>query len=262
MKLKHFAIMIIAGLILSGCSQTADLYFYADESWRYDTRIQYDAGLIDLFSQGISMAIGSEFGITLPAPGSSSAMDAMGILFNAVKTELRKQGIDFNWRRSGDTFLITARGDSLQKFNQFSSGMAGITALGDGQYRLEMDVVTLEELEPSLGEYRELTDALFAYSFTLHAGRIFSSDADEQTGSRAIWHNPGQITAVFTPAALFPWGIAIPVCGVGSLGAIPFFALAGRKKCPGCGKWGSKKREYCPHCGEAMRSSMLDENYF
>ncbi|WP_345343773.1 hypothetical protein [Candidatus Villigracilis affinis] len=218
MKLKHI-FMFVSGLILSACNQTVDLYFYTNESWRFDTQIQYDEGLIDVFGQAASVAIGSEFGIPMVVPNASGAMDVMGIFLNLAKTELRKQGIDFNWRKADDTFIINVKGDTLQKFNQFSSGMAEITVLGDGQYHLQMDVLTLGELNPSLGEYSELTNAMFTYTFTLHAGHIYSSNADEQSGTKAIWHNPSQIDVVFdalftNPVGVFYWLCAGLVCSV------------------------------------------------
>jgi hypothetical protein len=85
---------------------------------------------------------------------------------------------------------------------------------------------------------------------TLHAGKIYSSNAVRQRGGIAQWTNPSTIDVVFAPSSKFPWVILLALCGVGILGAIPFFILAGKKKCPSCGRRMSKKAEYCPNCGE------------
>ncbi|MBL0344126.1 MAG: zinc-ribbon domain-containing protein [Anaerolineales bacterium] len=45
------------------------------------------------------------------------------------------------------------------------------------------------------------------------------------------------------------------------LGAIPFFALANKKKCPNCGKRVSRKSEYCTNCGEMMSGNSVGGNY-
>lgn len=257
MNLKHILILMSA-LFLSTCSQTVDLYFYANESWRFNTQIQYDEGLIDLFGQATSIAIGSEFGFPMVIPKASSAMDVMGVFFNLAKTELRKQGINFAWRKAKDTFIINIWGDTLQKFNRLLSGKTEITALGEGKYHLQMDAITLDKLDPSLEEYSELSDALFAYTFTLHAGHIYNSNADEQTETKAIWYNPSQIDVTFAPSLPFNSGVLMAVCGIGLLVTIMFFMNANKKKCPSCGKWVPRKIEYCADCGAPMDSNCGD----
>jgi hypothetical protein len=251
MKFKFLTLVLSLSLFLSACSQKTDLYFYENESWKIDEKIQYDEGLIDMFGQAISIAIGSEFGIPMVIPNASGAMDLMGIAFNLAKTEFRKQGIEFDWRKPGDTFLINVKGDTLEKFNRFSSGMAQVDALGNGQYHLYLDVLTLSELDPSLQEYASLMNAAFEYTFTLHAGHIFSSNADQQTGTKAIWYNPTEIDVVFSPIPPFSVGWALGGCGVlsGMISVSVAIMRMSLVPCLNCGRRMRKGLEICPSCG-------------
>lgn len=237
MKLRY-VITLLSALILSACSQTVDVYIYSDESWKVSSRLVMDK----LELQGMEWADKQLADMDLPIETDELTAGLTEGGLEILRSQYASVGIDFRWSGFGNTRSFTARGQTLEQFENLVPGTITMTKDAEGHYHLQAD----------------FTDSMLAASMfyhldiTLHAGEIYSSNAVRQRGGSAQWSNPSTMDVVFAPSSSFPWGIFLPVCGVGLLGAVPFFVFANKKKCPSCGKKVSRKSEYCPHCGEIM----------
>lgn len=237
MKLKYMFV-IVFGLVLSACSQTVDVYFYSDESWKVSSRLVLDKLELQAMSWADNQLAGMDFPIETDE--LTAGLTEGGL--ETLRSQYASMGIDFRWGGFGNTRSFTARGQTLEQFENLVPGAITMTKDAEDRYHLQAD----------------FTEAMLAASMfyhldiTLHAGEIYSSNAVRQRGGSAQWSNPSTIDVVFAPSSLFPWGGLLPVCGVGLLGAVPFFVFANKKKCPSCGKRVFRKSGYCAHCGGMM----------
>ena len=257
LKPKLVILILIMSILMSACSQTTDLYVYANDSWKIDSQIQYDEGLIDLVGRAISAVIGSELGILIPIPRASSAMDMMGIIFNVLKTEFRKQHIEFTWQKTGDTFALEFQADTTRKLDQMTRDFASLLKLEDGSYHLQMEILDFSDLDPSLEGYEEILMSVFDYTFTLHASQIIESNADQETRNKAIWYNPNFIDVVFKPISPFPWNVLGSVCGGIFILSLSIYLIQVNRKrpCPTCGARISRRHDFCDECGMGIQGN-------
>lgn len=246
MKLKHILILL-AAFLLSACSQTVDIYFYSDESWKVSSKVVLDKlelQAMDLADQYLQDA-------ELPFSTQQLADGLSDGGLEALRAQYANAGIDFRWSGAGTVRSFSARGQTLSQFNNLLPGVVTITKEAEDQYRLSAEFT----------EGMIIASPLYHLDITLHAGKIHSSNAFRQRGGSAQWTNPASIRAVFSPASTFPWVILLVIClGVSAL--VPILMFAGKKKCPQCGKWISKKNEYCTHFGEVIDGSSSSGDYF
>ncbi len=246
-KLKYMFV-IVSGLILSACTQTVDMYFYSDESWKVSSRVVLDK----LELQVMNWADDQIGDMDLPIQTDELVGGLTEGGLETLRSQYANVGIDFRWSGFGNTHSFIARGQTFEQFEKLIPGAIAVTKDAEDRYHLQAD----------------FTEAMLAASMfyhldiTLHADKIYSSNAVRQRGGTAQWTNPSTIDVVFSPTSSFPWGVLLAVCGVGLLGIIPFFVFAGKKKCPSCGKRVSKKSEYCTNCGVMMGGGSVGRNYF
>lgn len=236
-KLKRILILASA-FILSACTQTADIYFYADESWQVSSKVtmsEFEQTLLDTFDQQLA-----DLNLPIQSSEFKNALTEGGL--DVLTSQYAAAGIDFSWRKFGSTYSYTAKGQTLAQFEKLVPGVFTITKEAEDRYHLKADFT----------EAMPLAAAVYKLELTLHATEIYSSNAQRLRSGTAQWTNPSTIDAVFAPSSKFPWGVLLTLCGASVLGAIPFFALAGKKKCPSCGKRISKKSEICPKCGDTL----------
>mgnify|MGYP000221112749 CR=1 FL=1 len=243
-----YALIIVPALILSACSQSADIYFYSDESWKVSSRITFDR--VDL--QVIKLLDEQLKELNLPVSTDQIAGGLSESGLEMLRSQYASVGIDLRVSGVGSSRALTARGKTLDQFNRLLPGVMTVTQESEDRYRLQAEFT----------EGMILTSAVYHLNINLHAGKIYSSDAVRQSGGSAQWINPPRIDATFAPITEFPWGILLGVCAAGLLAAVPFAALYGKQKCPNCGRRVSKKAEYCPNCGEPMEGTSSGGNYF
>lgn len=229
-------LMIVSGIILSACSQTADVYVYADETWKVSSKVTVDdTGLFDSLDQQFNDTGLPEEIKALVGGGSESS-------FEGLRSYYANQGIDFRWSKLGKSYSLTVKGRTLDQFESLVPGVVSLKREEGDRYHLQV----------------EFSDAMMLASFfyhldiTLHAGEIYSSNAYQQHGGTARWSNPSKIDVVFSPSSPFSPGIFLAVCGAGLLITIPFFVLANKRKCPHCGSKISKRSTYCMNCGMSI----------
>jgi hypothetical protein len=169
-----------------------------------------------------------------------------------LRSQYANAGIDFRWSGFGNARSFAARGRTFEQFEKLVPGAITMTKDAEDRCHLQAD----------------FTEAMLAASMfyhldiSLHAGKIYSSNAVRQRGGTAQWTSPSTIDVVFAPTSSFPWGVLLVVCSVSLLGIVPFFAFVGKKKCSSCGKRVSKKSEYCTNCGVMMGGGSVRGNYF
>ncbi len=253
---RWLPLILALTVLLSACTQTLDMTFKHNESWRLESEFQYDEELLNLFGDMAGWAIGEGLGVPVPSVNVSDAIGLLEYTFELAKQQFAAQGIQFNWHRAQGRITFDFRGDSFVQFNQLAPGAFSIEEVGDGQYHLTMGFLTLGDIAPSLGDLETLTGGLFSNTVTLHVGKIISSNANLVRGGTATWYNPTQVDVVFTPVSSI-----LPAClwGLGALvliaGIVFIASRAGGRRCPMCGARVGKKAEICPNCGSSLYSS-------
>ncbi len=246
---KRLIILALLSLILTGCREETDLYFYTDQRWKVETALTVDEAIMDL-AMGVGGAVvGSEFGVPIPDSLLESE-NWVSLSLDYIVAEYKNQGLEAKWRKSSNTYTLTVEGERYSNMPGASLGAIILEPVSgtEDQYYFRMET-------PDMGDLNDLALPGLRYDrvITLHTGRIIQSNADEVNGSTAIWRNPsGVVDAVFVPASPFPVGFAFTVLCFGSMiGAISlgFSKFSGGLKCPNCGKRVSKGLDICPNCG-------------
>jgi hypothetical protein len=75
MKSRSFLTIALLTAFLAACSQTTDVSFRSNQSWRLETKIRYDESLIDLVGEGIGIAISNELDVPLLQPAIGARAD-------------------------------------------------------------------------------------------------------------------------------------------------------------------------------------------
>ncbi|MBK6647473.1 MAG: zinc ribbon domain-containing protein [Anaerolineales bacterium] len=246
---KRLIILTLLSLIMTGCREETDLYFYTDQSWKVETALTVDEAIMDLAMGVGGAAVGSEFGV--PIPGSLlESENWIGLSLDYIVAEYKNQGLEAKWRKSTNTYTLTVEGERYSNMPGASLGAIILEPLSgtEDQYHFRMET-------PDMGDLNDLALPGLRYDrvITLHAGRIIQSNAYEVNGGTAIWRNPsGEVDAVFVPASPFPAGLVFTILCLGSMiGAISlgFNKFSGSVKCPNCGKRVRNGLEFCSHCG-------------
>lgn len=245
---KYIIALGLLSLLLTGCREETDLYFYTNHSWKVETALTVDKAIMDL-AMGVGGAVvGSELGVPIPDSLLESE-NWIELSLDFIVTEYQNQGLNARWRKNSNTYTLTVKGDGYSNVPGVSMGAIIFEPVSGAkdQYHFRME-------SPEMGELDDLDLIGLRYDrvVTLHAGKIIQSNADEVRGSTAIWRNPGVVDAVFVPANPFPVQLVFTFLCLGSM--IATIALGLRKfsggvRCPNCGKRASKGQDICPNCG-------------
>ncbi len=237
MKIKlNPILMILSVFIISACSQTADIYVYSDETWKVSSKVIVD-------DTGFFDSIGQQLNDTdLPDEIKALVGGSSESSFEALRSYYANQGIDFRWSKLGESYSLTARGRTLDQFENLVPGVLSLVREEGDRYHLQAE----------FSDAMMLSSIIYHLDITLHTREIYSSNAYQQRGGTARWSNPSKIDVVFSPSSLFSPGIFLAVCGAGLLITIPFFVLANKRKCPHCGRKISKRSTYCMNCGMSI----------
>jgi hypothetical protein len=234
MKFTHL-LMIVSALILSACTQTADLYFYPDESWKVTSKMT-----VDEFEKYLGNSVDEIFQeMELPLELKELAGGLSEGGFETLRSYYANQGIDFRWSSIGNTYSFTTKGRTLEQFDNLVPDVLTITKEEEDHYHLKADFT----------DAMLIASIFYHLDITLHAGEIYSSNAYRQRGGTAEWRNPSTIDVVFSPSSPIPWGVLLAVCAGGLLITIPFFIFSNKKNCPSCGMRVSRKSDHCENCG-------------
>jgi hypothetical protein len=201
MKYRFIWPVILIIILLTACSQKTDLTFYRNQSWKLKTQIRYDEKLINLVGGVIGSVVSYEMGVPMPSVDASDTLGVLDLVFDMAESEYKAKGIDFNWHKAGETYTLNFRGDNFSQFNQVLTQNGKVEDNGNNQYHLSMVFLKLGDLDPSLEQLETVTNSFFQNTVTLHVGHVISSNANEIRGGTAIWYNPTQIEAVFTPVS-------------------------------------------------------------
>jgi len=247
----RYILILLASFILSACSQSADIYFYSDGSWKVSSRVVLDRteqAIFNLIDEQLT-----QFDIPLPV----STVDLAGGLsdrgLEALRAQYASMGIDLRVSGFGSSRSLTATGKTLDQFNQLLPGVVTLSKDAEDRYRLQAE----------FGEEMIAAAMFYKLEIRLHAGKIYSADvAARERGSTASWSNPPRIDITFSPASPFSFGWILAICGAGLFAVIPFAFITNKRKCSNCGKRVSKHADYCPHCSEPMGGTSSGGNYF
>lgn len=235
-------IIVLLEILLTACNLKADIYFYPNESWKVNTTNQIDPGIFHIADQIIGGFISDylPFGIPDAILDKETYLE-MGL--DALVNQYGSQGINARWSQNGETHILTAQGRSHPKFVQLIPGVIKLTPVvrQNNQFHLYI----------SIGGWNISTAAFFQHTFTLHKGRITSSNAVEVQGGTATWSNPVEIDVVFTPACS-----SIPLACIWMMGGLVLaaggvalaFSLRGQPF-PMRGERATCKAEGCAKCG-------------
>ena len=248
-KLKSLVyVLLVTSLFLAACTQNTDLALYANQTWRANSQFSYDPRSIELIERVTPLLL-EAFDIAIPFNVNLGGVDqtVVEMALNTLVTSNGNIGINTKWRQTRHgpqniTYAINMQGRSYAQLEQFLPGMLTITEQAPDQYCLHM----------VLGNSNVYASALYQQRFTLHVGKILSSNAPEQHGGVATWYNPSEIDIVFTPRP----PISSTLLGImGALVAGGLLALIirsvrwrGAIYCYNCGARISKTAEYCPVC--------------
>ncbi|MBI5823894.1 MAG: hypothetical protein HZB18_07705 [Chloroflexi bacterium] len=248
---KRLIILALLSLILTGCREETDLYFYTDQSWKLETALTVDEAIMDL-AMGVGGAVvGSELGVPIPDSLLESE-NWIGLSLDYIVAEYRNQGLVAKWRRSSNTYKLTVEGEGYSNMPGVSLGAILLEPVAgtEDQYHFRMETSDMGDLNNFA-----LPGLRYDRVITLRVGRIIQSNADEVNGSTAVWRNKDVVDAVFVPASPFPAGLIFTLLCVGSMiGAISlgFNKFSGGVKCQNCGKRAHKGQEICSNCGEFL----------
>lgn len=264
--IKNYMLFLgVFALILTGCREETDIYFYTNQTWKLESALTVDKALVDLFMGVGGMAIGSELGVSIPSNLLQSD-NWINLSYDWIVNQYRAQGLDARWRQSSNTYIIIVKGADYGQVPGVSTGMIILEPVAgtDDQYHLQMQALNIADM----GELGEMNDQLSMLGFgyeravTLHAGKIILSNADEVRGGMAIWRNPGLVDVTFEPARPFSTPILFTFLCMGSvIGTITLAVKAkgfGGVQCPNCGKRARKGQEICPDCGGYLGSGVFD----
>ncbi len=247
-------------LILTACREETDFYFYTNQNWKLESALTVDKAVLDLLMGAGGMAIGSNLGIPVPDTILQSE-NWISLSLDWIVSEYRNQGLDANWRQRSNTYTLSVKGGRFSDMPGVAMGLITLEKVSgtDDQYHLQMQALNLD-----MGEMEQGIMALPGLGYdrivTLHAAKIIQSNADEVSGGKAVWHNPGLVDVVFEPANPFPLPILFIFLCLGGI-SIPISLAVkglGGSKCPACGRRVRKGQEICPHCGGYLSYAMID----
>jgi hypothetical protein len=221
-KARIGSIIIALLIFLTACGQKTDLTFYRNQSWKYRTEVRYEERLVNLFGGVITSVVSSDIGVSLPSVHVSDSMAVLDLLFATAKPDFKAKGINVSFHHARNVYTLGFQGKNFSSFNQLIPQNASIVNNGSDQYHLSMVFTRLSDMDPSLQEMETYSSALFQNTLTLHTGKIISSNANEVRGGVAVWHNPTQMEAVFTPAS----SVSPAVLRVIGILVIPGIAIA------------------------------------
>ena len=244
--LKRLSLLVfvffLSGL-LTGCSLDMDISFLKNENW--ETR-----GIINISEEVKSAnqmtdSLSENWGIDLSGISNPEAM--VSAVMNTTQRVYQSQGMDFSWKYLQNRVNYTVKGRSYSQFTtDFLADILTITPIGDGSYRMVLDFGELGD------EYSVANYALLESKVTVHAKKIISSNANQQTNSSATWNNPSSIDVTFIPGAAAGVSPALLWILAGIILFILLIVLiskGGKKRCPVCGEKANKRDEQCAYCG-------------
>ncbi len=239
---------ILSLLLLVGCEQTMKFKFYSGEKWKADAIVDFNA---DIF-QGVGSFAGSLFDGSIPS-GLFNPEIYLDPMMTIAKKAFRSAGVDFDWSYDRQKLKYHLSGESYRLLEQIGV----ITNLGGGTYQfvIDYDDIPFEiagEYQPTLDQ---ITDLLVDHVVEISVGKIYESNADKVSGSKAIWYNPDRIYLVFKPGSgggflkLLLWLVGI-VLVIFLLSFI--IKKTSRRTCYSCGAKVRKSYSECPSCGSSM----------
>jgi hypothetical protein len=137
MRPKHLLVIVLLAILLTACSQKADIYFYPNESWRVSTSLRIDSVILQLTSHLVEQEISEYLPFDLP----DEMLDEdtyLGMGLNTLVAQYERQGINARWSHSGGTYRLTAKGQTHAQFAQLIPGAITLTPVEgeENQYHL------------------------------------------------------------------------------------------------------------------------------
>jgi len=235
-------VFLLLALLLSGCFQLRqEITLMPGENWEAQMEMTIPASVISMVGEEQLQELETQ------AKGEQERLQTQGITAQ-VSTRKTDQGdyvLSVQMKGQGwellnrSVFTGTARIDPAGERLSFSYNPAG---------QKEMDLASLYQFGGK-------------YTFILHAGTIYSSNATKVSGGTATWENPtGEITAeVGLSAGGMPLWLIIVLIVVGVvlvLAVLAFLLLrrprTGKNLCPQCGAPTTPGAAFCTRCGAKL----------
>ncbi len=240
MKITRFLLPIsmICSLFMTACSHTVDITFFDDRTWKAESEIVYNGGILKVAGQYLPKVLeGIGLPFELPIDFGGVEDDAVEGGLETLVSYYGTKAIDIQYQRnspqlaSETSYLVSVSGRSYDQFIQLLPETITLTETIPGQYHLYI----------LLGDANVFARALYQQDITLHAGKIISSNSPHQGKNTATWPNPREIDVVFTPVkratvtveTALPWaigGMILLAVGVGALVLILGLGSARRPK--------------------------------
>jgi hypothetical protein len=186
--------------LLTGCEQKIAVSFPSDQNWSIKTIADFEHEFVRGIGETAGDIFGSEFNIDIPG----SIFDPKVILPPAMRLlemGFNEMGMEFEWDYANDKLVYKISGSSFSQLEGTSPPeYFSIEPVGNNKYKMIVDYTYLGE------DYTMITGLVYDTELSISAGRIYSSNADKQTRTKAIWHNPTKIEITFSPGGAFNAG--------------------------------------------------------
>jgi len=197
--LSIFLLLVIP--YLTACTQTVDIHFNSDESWKVKSHLNFSAQEKILF-RGVLQDFLME--ITQEAVPSQILQvdDWPAPAFDLLKAYYANEGIEFRWQKLFNSYNMEAKGRNLEQFESLFPGAIAIEKLEDDHYHLNIN----------LGEFNMFAAMAYKQIITFHGSEIINSNAPKQTSNTAVWNNPSEIDVTFKVGDSVPsWAIGLVI---------------------------------------------------
>lgn len=213
MKIKKwFLSLLVIGIVLTGCEQKISVNFPSDQNWTIKTVADFERDFVKGIGETAGDIFGSEFNIDIPG----SIFDPKVILPPAMRLlemGFKEMGMEFDWDYANDKLAYKISGSSFSQLEGTSPPeFFSIESVGNNKYKMIVDYTYFGE------EYAMISALAYDTELTISAGRIYSSNADKQTRTKAVWNNPTKIELTFSPGA--PINAVPLLIGAGGIGLL------------------------------------------
>jgi hypothetical protein len=232
-----FTTLALAGMVLfmTGCTSgalsiDADVTLAVNENWRVQISLVYNQIEYQIIGGQIEQALET----------AMNTFQKQGVQFNYKKRSLHNDNIEYT---------ITASGKGYQLLNQtFFDGTATILV----DQNVSPPVITFQYVP--FGTY---FGAALSRTFTLHGGKIISTNGTRVGNSAVRWTKP-TTTMEASLTASNQLSLLTIIIGLGGVALLIIIVMIirnrKRKTCPYCSARIPRGSEFCPICGQQFHS--------
>lgn len=196
-------LLLVIVPLLTACSQTVDIYFNPDDSWKVKSRLVFSPGEMLVFREVIQEFLEELTDGAIPSTllqvddWSDPALDLLQAYY-------ANEGIDFRWRNTINGYTMEAEGNTFEQFEKLLPGSITVERLDDERFRIHAE----------FGDLNVFAAMVFKQTIILHNVEILESNAPRQNAYTAVWSNPRDIDVVFQYSDFSPSVVAALICGI------------------------------------------------